>query len=124
MNIACPSCSGYGRLPDLKAIEGKTRCPLCSGRGTIQPSLPVPDEVKLVASDLGFTRAKYWRPMQDNGSIHGIPVSGKAIATDGCLIVIEQADGSLFTGHLDNFVKDKITKDKKEKVDVNEGLFD
>ena len=128
MNHACPNyeCT-QGRVPDRSTANGMGRCPICAGRGFLTSSLPVPDEVKLVASDLGFTRSSNWRPMDSTGSLHGLPVSGKAVATDGVLIVLELPSGQRFIGHLDNFIKDKkesSTWQAKEKVDVNQGLFE
>jgi hypothetical protein len=69
------------------------------------------------------------------GAINGIPTSqGTAVATNGILVAIVQANG-LFIGHLDSFVADeqqpeqvvrvattpKVTKlPKQPKVDISE----
>jgi hypothetical protein len=128
MNYACPNleCS-QGRVYDRNGVNGSLPCQICAGRGFIASSLPVPPEVKLVASDLGFTRNANWRPMDGTGSLHGLPVSGKAVATDGVLIVLELASGQRFVGHLDNFLRDKkstTSQGKQSKMDVNEGMFE
>ncbi len=109
MNVKCPNphCS-FGKVPDKSTLNGFVRCPLCCGNGFIARSLPSGQEVKLVASDLNLTRHKYWQPMDAGGIIRGLPhVQGKAIATDGCLVIIEQANGEHFIGHIDNFEENK-----------------
>ena len=90
-------------------------------------TLPIPVEPKVSSSDIGFTSQKYWREMNVLGSLHGIPVAGKAIATDGVLVVLELSDGSRFTGHLNNFIRVKqpgAKHDRVEKIDVNATLFE
>jgi len=108
-------------------VNGNGRCPICAGRGFLIESLPTPDEVKVVASDLGFVKPGNWRLMDGTGSLHGLPVSGKAIATDGVLLVLELPSGQRFIGHLDNFIRDKkpsASQSRQAKVDVNEGVFE
>ena|SRR2546429_237068 len=117
MNVKCPNlhCS-FGKVPDKTTLNGFMRCPLCCGNGFIARSLPSGREVKLVASDLNLTRPKYWQPMDAGGIIRGLPhVQGKAIATDGCLVVIEQANGEHFIGHIDNFEANKKQNERSEK---------
>ena len=128
MNYACPNyeCT-QGRVPDRSSVNGNGRCPICAGRGFLIESLPTPDEVKVVASDLGFVKPGNWRLMDGTGSLHGLPVSGKAIATDGVLLVLELPSGQRFIGHLDNFIRDKkpsASQSRQAKVDVNEGVFE
>jgi len=64
--------------------------------------------------------------MQGTGSIHGLPITGRAIATDGVLIVLEQPNGQHFIGNLANWVRDKAVKEKgkHDRVDVNAGRFE
>ncbi len=115
-----------GRIPDRRTVNGFVRCPLCCGRGELNPSLPAGAEIKLVASDLGFTRPGYWRPMDKAGSIHGLHISGRAIATNGVLVILELPAGHHFIGHLANFIPVKQAKpgESRKKIDVNEGRFE
>ena len=128
MNYKCPNIECVlGRVPDRKSINGLAFCPICHGKGYIPESLPIPNEEKVVASDVGMTRPGHWRPASGIGAISGIPsFAGKAIATDGCLVVIERVDGQRVIGHMDSFVVAKQAKQrgKKEKNDINEGLFE
>src|SRR5881275_2219553 len=101
MNVTCPKCNGDGRTLQkvqdrlykygkLITLEDRRRCPLCCGNGFIARSLPAGQVVKLTASDLGLTRQKYWTPQNGTGSFRGISIAGKAVATDGVLLIIEQ----------------------------------
>ncbi len=79
----------------------------------------------LASSDFGFVKEKLWRPAFGTGFFHGIPVSGKAIATDGVLLVVEREDGQLFVGHLANFVrpeKPKALHERKKKEDMENAI--
>jgi len=122
----CPNyeCT-LGRVPDRSMPNGLVRCPICAGKGFIAMTLPIPNEPRMVASDLGFTRGKYWRPMTATGSLHGLPVTGKAVATDGVLVILELPNGQQFIGHLASFVRVKEAKrGHGTKIDVNAELFD
>src|SRR2546421_8477284 len=120
MNVKCPSCSGLAWLQDLKSANGRTRCPLCCGNGFIARALPAGQVVKLTSSDCGLTRQKYWTPQNGTGSFRGIPVAGKAVATDGVLLIIEQSNGQMFIGHRDNFIRDREKSTKAEKKERND----
>lgn len=132
MNYKCPNVDCVlGRIADRKSVNGLAYCPVCHGKGYLPESLPIPNEDKIFSSDLNITRPKHWRPLSLVGSIHGIPsFSGKAIATDGILVVIERPDGSRVEGHLENFKAVRQPKKQngerkgKEKVDVNSNLFE
>lgn len=125
----CPNyeCT-LGRVPDRSSPNGLTRCPVCAGKGFLMMTLPIPIQPKVFASDLGFTKGStHWREMSAMGSLRGLPITGKAIATDGVLVIIEQPDGRQFTGHLENFIRVKQPSKKtarQPKEDVNAELFD
>lgn len=58
----------------------------------------------------------WWLATQPIGHIRGLDKSqGKAVITNGIDVWIERADGSLFKGHLDWFIKDKIVREHKHK---------
>lgn len=130
MNYKCPNADcESGHVADRRSINGLLYCPVCHGKGYLEESLPIPNEQKIFSSDLDFTKPKNWRPFTKSGSIHGIPsFNGKAIATDGVLVVIERPQGDRVIAHLDSFIPVKQAKRngsaKEKKPDVNADLFE
>lgn len=129
MNYKCPNVDCVlGRIADRKSVNGLAYCPVCHGKGWLPESLPIPNAETVFSSDLNITRPKHWRPCTGVGAINGLPsFNGKAIATDGILVVIERPDGTRVEGHLDSFQfakREKKSREKSEKVDVNTNLFE
>lgn len=55
-----------------------------------------------------------WRDMDEIGHLHGIPRSdGRAIATNGILIVVQRNANDYIIGHMDSWVKFKGPRESK-----------
>jgi hypothetical protein len=126
MNVQCPTCrenlgrtlqwvdersSRYGRLFKIQAMRS---CPTCHGTGHVPAALPEGQFIAdpLCPSDFSLVKGKTWRVASGHGSINGLPgFAGKAIATDGILVAIERADGSVVLGHLDTFVRERVERE-------------
>jgi hypothetical protein len=82
-----------------------------------------PDEFGIT----GKTAQRDWRPTQGIGTINGIPTfTGKALATNGILVIIARPCGDRVIGHLESFKVEKTgaQRSRAKKVDVNEGRFE
>lgn len=132
-NMPCPTCKGHGhtlqkvlvrdtKYGKLHEREDNRRCPTCFGTGHIKASLPLPEEVEVVPSDIGLTkRTLGWRKINKVGGINGLPrFSGLAFATDGILVAIRRDCGKVVIGHMSSFVEVVEEKPKKKRL----SLFD
>lgn len=134
--VPCPKCHGSGhilgkvqtrhglRYGKLFLVDGEVRCPHCAGSGKTSLSLPIPPELEVVPSDVGILKAKFgWRPMNKIGSIRGLPsFAGKAFATNGILVAIRKADGSVVIGHLGSFEELRERSEKPKRMTKLERL--
>jgi len=128
MTTSCPRCHGIGRtfqhVPardfkygKLLSREELRQCSHCHGIGRIGTSLAQVKPQECFSSDYAIVVPKAWRPMSAAGHIHGIPsFVGKAIATDGVLVIIERVDGLQVIGHLESFIRDASPRSEQRSV--------